>query len=287
MSYAKGNSLLLESSNIIWTDATTRAFLVAGMCLLFALLMQVAANFINDYYDFRRGTDREDRLGPERACAQGWITPRAMRIGIAVVVTLACLVGLGVMLLTRLWWLVAVGVACVAFAFLYTTRLSYLGWGDVLVVVFFGIVPVGFTFCAMTDGAWTMPVTLAGFAMGLATDNLLLVNNYRDRNEDAISGKRTIVVRLASRYGDKVAQRIARDLYIWIGILAAIVGLVSLFIFPFTNLRYPLLLLYLIMHFRSGDDMHRLDGRDLNRLLGISARNIFFFGLMLTISFII
>ena len=66
----------------------------ALLCILFATLMQIAANFINDLIDFRRGTDGAERLGPERACAQGWIKPIDMRIGIALVLFPACMVGL-------------------------------------------------------------------------------------------------------------------------------------------------------------------------------------------------
>ena len=65
-------------------------WLPALICCLFAGLMQIAANFINDLFDYLKGTDREDRLGPERACAQGWISPRAMRNGIIVTVVPAC-----------------------------------------------------------------------------------------------------------------------------------------------------------------------------------------------------
>ena len=68
-------------------------WLPALICCLFAGLMQIAANFINDLFDYLKGTDREDRLGPERACAQGWISPRAMRNGIIVTVLFACLIG--------------------------------------------------------------------------------------------------------------------------------------------------------------------------------------------------
>ena len=64
-----------------------------ALCLLFAILMQIDANFINDYFDFKKGADRADRLGPERACAQGWITPRAMQKGIIITTALSCLVG--------------------------------------------------------------------------------------------------------------------------------------------------------------------------------------------------
>ena len=68
-------------------------WLPALICCVFASLMQIAANFINDLFDFLKGTDREDRLGPERACAQGWISLQAMKTGIIVTVTLACLIG--------------------------------------------------------------------------------------------------------------------------------------------------------------------------------------------------
>ena len=181
------------------------------LCLLFAVLMQIDANLINDYFDFRKGTDREDRLGPERACAQGWITPRAMKWGIAIATVLSCLVGIGILLIHIQWELLIVGVLCVLFCFLYTTRLSYLGWGDLLVLVFFGLVPVVFTYYVMTGGGWNIPLILASLAMGMATDNLLMVNNYRDRHQDLVSGKRTIVVRIIEaqkrRFGNEKGQK--------------------------------------------------------------------------------
>lgn len=117
----------------------------ALICCLFAGLMQVAANFINDLFDFLKGTDREDRLGPERACAQGWISAAAMKQGIFITVGPACLIGCTLLFYAG-WELILIGALCVLFAFLYTTGpypLSYKGWGDVLVIVFFGFVPVG------------------------------------------------------------------------------------------------------------------------------------------------
>ena len=115
------------------------SWIPALICCLFAGLMQIAANFINDLFDFLKGTDREDRLGPERACAQGWISANAMKKGIFITVALACLIGCSLLLYGG-WELILVGALCVLFAFLYTTGpypLSYKGWGDVLVIVFF------------------------------------------------------------------------------------------------------------------------------------------------------
>ena len=156
-------------------------------CALFAGFMQIAANMINDLYDFEKGTDREDRLGPERACAQGWITPKAMRKGIAVVLCLASLAGMTALCLC--WQelpyhgieLILTGVLCIVFAFLYTYGLSYIGMGDVLVLLFFGLVPVCGTYYIQAHQINT-PVILLGFIAGISIDALLVINNYRDRD---------------------------------------------------------------------------------------------------------
>ena len=132
--------------------------------------------------------------GPQRACAEGWITPAAMKTGIGIALTLSCLAGLAVLFTVwgQLphggWELVVLGVVCILFAFLYTTLLSYRGWGDVLVLVFFGFVPVCGTYYVQ---AYTlnMDVVVLSLVSGLAIDTLLMVNNYRDREQDAVSGK--------------------------------------------------------------------------------------------------
>ncbi len=238
------------------------------LCLLFAFVMQIDSNFVNDYFDFRKGTDREDRLGPERACAQGWVTPRAMRIAIACTTLLACLIGLPL-----IWWggveLIAVGALCVLFCFLYTTRLSYLGYGDLLVLVFFGLVPVCFTHYVMV-GTIPVYVVLAGLACGLATDCLLMVNNYRDRNQDIVSGKCTLVVRYGQRFGLAA--------YRWLGIVAVLCGALSLYLFSGHAILGCVLTLYLVQHLRVAHRMSLLDGKALNSVLGDTAANIFLFG---------
>ena len=118
---------------------------VSVLCLLFAFIMQIDANFINDYFDFMKGNDDETRLGPKRACAMGWIHAAQMRKAILITTILACVVGLPLVYYGGIE-MVVVGLVCVVFCFLYTTHLSYLGLGDVLVLVFFGIVPVCCTY---------------------------------------------------------------------------------------------------------------------------------------------
>jgi len=192
---------------------------VALLCGLFACGMQIVANMVNDIVDYLKGTDRDDRLGPPRACAQGWIMPCTMNIGIAFMLLASLLFGVGILslCLEHLYWggleLVAIGLFSVLFAFLYTTRLSYLGWGDALVVVFFGLVPVAGTYYAQSvlgpaaaeaESIFIhLPheMWLLALISGIAIDALLIVNNFRDREQDKISGKHTPIARFGAWFG--------------------------------------------------------------------------------------
>lgn len=247
----------------------------ALICCLFASLMQMAANFINDLFDYLKGTDREDRLGPERACAQGWISPGAMRTGIVITLSLASLIGCGLLFYAG-WELIMVGILCILFAFLYTAGpypLSYNGWGDVLVIIFFGFVPVGGTYYVQTL-TWTPAVTVASLVCGLLIDTLLVVNNYRDRETDERSGKRTIIVRFGEKFG--------RYLYLILGGIAALLCLY----FLAEGRIYAAILpqLYLIPHFFTWKRMSQIrSGQKLNSILGETSRNMLLMGLLLSL----
>lgn len=251
----------------------------AILCFLFAFLMQIDANFINDLYDYLKGTDREDRLGPERACAQGWISPSGMKNGIVITTFLAALDGL-CLLWYGGWEMIPVGIACIIFAFLYTTGpypLAYHGWGDVLVLVFFGFVPVGCTFYIMAH-SWNTSVTMASLACGLVIDTLLMVNNFRDREQDAISGKKTIVVRLGARAG--------LILYFLLGLAACW----SCFYFVSEGRLWATILpqIYLLLHIFTTVKMARINrGKELNAILGETSRNMLLFGILLTAGLLI
>ena len=249
-------------------------------CALFAGFMQIAANMINDLYDFQKGTDREDRLGPERACAQGWITPKAMRRGIAMVLCLASLAGLAALLLC---WkdlpyqgleLLLTGVACIIFAFLYTYGLSYLGLGDVLVLVFFGLVPVCGTYYIQAHQITTSAILL-GFISGISIDALLVINNYRDREQDRISGKRTIIVLGGERFG--------RYLYLLIGPIVAVLSILLGYLIDGNILYFQIAAyVYLAMHIYAWEQMNRIrSGKALNKILGLTSMNMFLLALML------
>ena len=269
---------VLLGCSLAYTDGHFQ-WIPALLCFLFAFSMQIDANFINDYYDYLKGSDREDRLGPERACAQGWITLSAMKKGMLFTTLLSCLWGLLLLKYCGIE-MIPVGLLCVLFAFLYTAGpypLAYHGWGDVLVIVFFGFVPVGCTYYTMAHG-WTWNVTIACAACGLVSDLLLMLNNYRDREQDKISGKRTLIVRFGEPAG--------RWAYLLLGIVA--VALCSYYASNGYLGATLLPLLFLIPHFFTWREMVRIfEGKELNIVLGKTARNIVLFGLLLSLGLIL
>lgn len=257
-------------------------WIIALSCALFACFMQIAANFINDLYDFLKGTDREDRLGPKRACAQGWITPKAMKVGIAVVVIIACMCGMVPLFLTwellpwHGWELVVMGVSCVVFAFLYTTVFSYLGLGDLLVLVFFGLVPVCGTYYVM-NLTLNADCLILSMISGIAIDALLVVNNYRDREQDRVSGKNTIVVRLGERFG--------RYLYLFIGILVSLLIVWLLVRLSTSWFAFVLAIVpYLLLHYVAWRQMTQID---LNIILGKTSRNMLLMAVFLSMALLL
>lgn len=250
----------------------------AVLCMLFALIMQVDANFVNDYFDFMKGTDDEQRLGPKRACAQGWITASAMRSGLFVTTLLACIVGLPLVYYGG-WEMIMVGLACVVFCFLYTISFSYIGLGDLLVLVFFGIVPVCMTYwlTAPPTALTSIPfaVVLMSIACGLIIDTLLVVNNYRDIENDRRAGKLTLIVRIGERGG--------LVLYLMLGLVGTILAIVGVMFLDWHDGQWTqsLLIMYTPFHTWAFNEMRSIrKGAELNRVLGMTARNMFIFGLL-------
>ena len=241
----------------------------AALCLLFAFIMQIDANFINDFFDCLNGTDDvETRLGPRRACSQGWVRMDSMKRAIALTTCIACTIGLPLVLYGGLE-MIMVGAICVVFCFLYTTHLAHMGLGDVLVIVFFGIVPVCVTYYIQLHTC-TWQVFIASMACGFVIDGLLIVNNYRDRDTDREAGKRTIVVRFGAQAG--------RYAYLGTGLTACLLGLT--FWANGHPLAFILPLIYLVMHTLTYLKMIRIDrGKALNMCLGDTARNILIYGL--------
>jgi len=164
-----------------------------------ALLLQVGANFANDFMDFQKGADSPDRLGPPRMTAAGRISLREMQVGTAVVFGLASLCGV-YLALTSGWPVIVIGLLSILAALAYTGGpypLGYHGLGEVFVLIFFGLAAVGGTYFVQTQG-YSLAVLAASIPVGCLIAAILVVNNLRDIKTDRAAGKRTNAV----RYGE-------------------------------------------------------------------------------------
>ena len=170
-------------------------------CLLCALLIQIGTNFSNDYFDYVKGSDTKDRIGPTRITQAGLVSPKRMVRNFVCIFILAILVG--IYLVFRGGWPVFfIGLISIISGILYTGGpfpLGYIGLGDIFVLIFFGPVAVGGTFYVQ---ALELPkeVILAGLGPGFLATSLLSVNNLRDEPTDKKSGKKTLAVLFGSKF---------------------------------------------------------------------------------------
>lgn len=241
-----------------WQDGKAN-WKVFTICMLFALAAQIASNFANDYFDYKHGSDKPNRVGPRRAVASGDIKPKTMLR--ATIITLAIAAVLGCMLIPVGGWpLVILGAIIILFALAYSAGpypLSYHGLGEVTVFVFFGLVPVTATYWLQTQSI-TSEVLIGAAAMGLLSSNILLVNNYRDYLTDQEDGKRTSVVILGRKF--------AIVTYLVNGILATAMLCTS-----FVGAAFALL--FMMLHLKTWRGLKTTEGTALNAYIGLTARN--------------
>lgn len=190
-------------------------WLWAGLCLLFALLAQIAANFANEYFDFKAGIDSTGRRGPQRGVANGIISPRAMLAATLLTLGLAC--ALGVCTIARGGWqMLPWGIAIAIGALAYSAGpwpLSRHRMGEIAVILFFGLLPVGLTYYLLTL-TLSLNALICGFGLGCWIAMVILVNNFRDITSDRLTGKHTLST-LIGPQGSAL-------LYLTLGQLAAI-----------------------------------------------------------------
>lgn len=187
------------------------------ICLVFAILAQIASNFANEYFDFKNGLDKKGREGFRRGVTEGDISPKEMKFATFITLALAACIG-ATLVIWGGWWLIFVGLAVAIFALAYSAGpfpLSHNGLGEIAVIVFFGFVPVIFTDYVQTKVLYLDSITLlSGAAIGLMGANVLIVNNYRDMEDDRDVGKRTSVVILG--------RKIMGSVYFLNGIFASV-----------------------------------------------------------------
>ena len=194
---------VIMGTALAWEDGYFR-WDASIVCLLVALLLQVGSNLANDVFDFERGTDTAERMGPTRVTQAGLLTPSQVKYGMAVVFGLAAVLGLYLAWIGG-WVIIAIGVAAILSAIAYTGGpfpLGYYGLGDVFVFLFFGIAAVAGTYYihagSVSSAAWWMTIP-----PGLIITAILVVNNLRDLENDRKAGKHTLAVRLGEQ-GTKV-----------------------------------------------------------------------------------
>lgn len=247
------------------------------ICLLFALLVQIATNMANDYFDHIRGADTTERIGPERLVASGKIEPKTMlRVALGVFL-FAFLIGL-TMVAYRGIEMLAVGILAILLGYAYTGGpypLAYHGLGDVFVIVFFGLVATVGTYYVI-QGDLKFEVFLLGLPLGLLANNILVINNYRDKETDEAAGKRTLVVKLGKGF--------ARTQYAWQ--LVAAYLCVSLYVGATRSFWPCLVFLTLSIGTKLIVDLRKAEGAELNGLLGLSARLLLFFSALLAIGIV-
>lgn len=255
------------------------ALIPSLLCFLFAILSQIASNFANEYYDYKNGLDRKGREGFRRGVTEGDISPNAMKNATFITLGLAAIVGC-IMLFYGDWWFILVGIFIGLFALAYSTGpypLSHHGLGDLAVIIFFGIIPVSLT-CYIQEKSWEnfYDTFLISLSIGLLAANVLIVNNYRDMDDDKAVGKRTTVV----IFGRKVMSRA----YLLSGIIAMSLMTPIWDKLPNTALIIPII--YFCFHFIIWKQLRRKAGAALNPLLGKTAMNLLLFTLMLLVAFI-
>lgn len=248
------------------------------LCLAFAILCQIASNFANEYFDFTAGRDRPGREGPRRGVTEGDISPAGMRKAIAITLGLAACTGLSLVAWGG-WWLLAIGALVGLGLFAYSTGpypLSTHGWGEVAVVLFFGLIPVCLT-CWLQTHTWTPAAAATGCAVGLLGANVLIVNNYRDVEDDRAVNKLTLAVRLGSRR--------MPALYLCDSIAASLLMLVPLSALPLGTLgTCGMAALPAVAGLAIVRAMLRREGHRLTPLLGASAVFMFVYSLIFAIA---
>jgi 1,4-dihydroxy-2-naphthoate octaprenyltransferase len=190
---------VLVGTGAAWADGRFAAG-PALAALLGASLLQIGANFANDVFDFERGADTHDRLGPQRATQQGWISAAQMKRAMWLTFALATVVGLYLTAVAG-WPVFALGLLSIAAAYLYTggpKPYGYLGLGDLAVFVFFGFGAVAGTYFVQAHAVSTL-AWAASIPIGALATAILVVNNLRDIETDARAGKHTLAVRLGDR----------------------------------------------------------------------------------------
>lgn len=249
--------------------------LVAAATLACAISLQVLTNLANDYFDFKKGSDK-DRLGPTRVTSSGLVTPSQIKQAILLNVSFCLLLGV-YLVLKGGFPILFIGVLSVIFAIAYTAGpfpLAYKGLGDIFAFVFFGPVAAAGSFY-LQAGYWSDSALAVGILFGFLATCLLNANNLRDYDQDTINNKKTLVVRYGEKFG--------RSLYSF----CIVMGLVLIPLFCILELLPNITLITLVSALLTKDilrDVWYKRGIDIVPLLVKTAKFYLIYGLLMNIS---
>ena len=254
-------------------------FFICIMTILAAVLIQIGANFANDVFDFQKGTDRDDRLGPTRATQYGLISAKKMKKAMWQTFALAICVGFYLAFIGG-WPIVWIGLASIAAGIAYTGGpypLGYHGWGEVFVFIFFGLIAVPGSYYLQSGTVNEMSFWM-GAVTGMLATAILVVNNLRDADTDKLSGKRTLAVRFGKKFS-KIQYSILilipflLPLYIWWNIENELSLLITIIALPIS--------------FHLINQIFSLTGSDLNIVLARTARFLFIFTILFSVGLVL
>ncbi len=254
-------------------------FMPALFALVISLLIQIGTNFVNDLYDFLKGTDKPDRVGPQRLLTSGLISPDEMKRAIYLTFGSAFFLGLYLVCLGG-WIVLLIGVLSIAAGINYTAGpfpFAYNGLGDIFVFIFFGIVATVGTY--FVQALSFSPLALwASIPVGLLITNILVVNNYRDVDEDKLANKKTLAVRFGKAF--------ARSQYL----VSIVISYAVLFFIYFnyqTSLWIFLPLLSIPLAAKLIRMIYTLTGSSLNKTLALTGIFSTIYGLLFAIGLLL
>jgi 1,4-dihydroxy-2-naphthoate octaprenyltransferase len=245
------------------------------VALICALLIQIGTNFANDYYDFIKGADREDRIGFIRATSAGLVTPQAMFRATYLTMTIAFFTGLYLVWVAG-WPIFLIGVLSLIFGVAYTGGpypLGYNGLGDIFVFIFFGFAAVMGTYY-VNALEWSADAMIASMPVGALAVNILVINNLRDVHQDVLSGKKTLGVLLGENALKAEYTFLIVLSFVSLIILDVLFGYPAWIYLPLLSLPVAALLLKQVF-------LHD-DKRTLNKTLEQTAQFMILFGLLLS-----
>jgi 1,4-dihydroxy-2-naphthoate octaprenyltransferase len=269
--------VIVGSSIAFWVESFN--FWPASACFVVALLLQIGSNLANDVFDYEKGADQEDRLGPTRVTQAGLLTPREVKFGMFLVLGLSAIIGMYLIIIGG-WPILLLGIFAVLSAISYTGGpfpYGYFGFGDIFVFIFFGLIAVSGTYYVQVNSLSIVVIGMA-VSIGLLTVAILVVNNLRDIEMDRKAKKRTLAVRFGKKF--------ARVEYVFCLLVAYIIPVM---LWGMQELPVLVFLIFLTLPFvlKLVRSIYADTGKALNQTLAGTGRLVLLFSILFALGLVL